>query len=207
MVFFIKIFLFLNLLYYSQGIVPNWNIETAAINLQSFFSDNKLTYATISLSGHDLYGTLRKELSINCDIISKKNYLSINGENEFEVSFEDIESVYYIADSRVICPKGKYHPQKLSGHSFSELNTSSVGFEEKGNWDLKCYFHGAGLDDGGGSSFSSPGGGFFILFYLMNGKKTVYFKMEKFRCNQIDVCSYWGQKWKRDRIPKHSRYP
>ena len=170
MVYLIKIFLFLNLLYYSLGIVPNWNIESAAIDLKPSFSNNKLTYATISLSGHDLGGTLRKELTISGDTITKKNYLSINEESEFVVSFEDIESVYYIASSRVICPKGKYHPQKLSGTSFSELNPSSAGFEEKGNWDLKCYFHGAGLTDGG-SSLTTPGGGFFLLFYLMNGDK------------------------------------
>ena len=60
MEFFIKIFLFLNLLYYSLGIVPNWNIQSVVIDLRPSFTDNKLTYATISLSGHDLGGILRK---------------------------------------------------------------------------------------------------------------------------------------------------
>ena len=163
MVYLIKIFLFLNLLYYSLGIVPNWNIESAAIDLKPSFSNNKLTYATISLSGHDLGGTLRKELIISEDTITKKNYLKINDDSEFEVSFEDIESVYYIANSRVICPKGKYHPQKLDGTYFSELNPSSAGFQEKGNWNLRCYFHGAGIE-GGGSSLEDSGAGFFLLF-------------------------------------------
>ena len=173
MEFFIKIFLFLNLLYYSLGIVPNWNIQSVVIDLRPSFTDNKLTYATISLSGHDLGGILRKELTINDNKINKANYLSINGESEFKVSFEDIESVYFIANSRVICPKGKYHPYKISGTVFSELNPSSNGFEEKGNWNLRCYFHGAGLE-GGGSTLDSPGAGFFMLFYLMNGRKASY---------------------------------
>jgi len=38
---------------------------------------------------------------------------------------------------------------------------------------LKCYFHGAGLDDGGNSQ-KSPGNGFFMLFYLMNGINSNY---------------------------------
>ena len=172
MAFSIKIFLFLNFFYISLEVVPIWNIESAAIDLKPSFTNNKLTYATISLSGHDCGGTLRKELTINGDKINKANYLSLNGGSEFQIPFEDIESVYYIANSNVICPKGKYHPQKLDGTSFSELNPASAGFvgKENGNWDLKCYFHGAGLDDGG-SPLYSKGGGFFLLFYLMNGKK------------------------------------
>ena len=173
MEFFLISFLFLNFLKYSFEIVPIWNIESAAIDLKPSFVNNKLTYATNSISGHDLSGTLRKELTINGNTINKKNYLSLNEESEFEVSFEDIESVYDVANSRVICPKGKYHPYKLSGTNFEEFSLSSTNFVENGNWDLKCYFHGAGLDDGG-SSIGTSGHGFMMLFYLMNGNRASY---------------------------------
>ena len=173
MEFFLISFLFLNFLKYSFEIVPIWNIESAAIDLKPSFVNNKLTYATNSISGHDLSGKLRKELTINGNTINKKNYLSLNEESEFEVSFEDIESVYHVANSRVICPKGKYHPYKLSGTNFEEFSLSSTNFVENGNWDLKCYFHGAGLSDGG-SNLQSPGAGFMMLFYLMNGNRASY---------------------------------
>ena len=51
--------------------------------------------------------------------------------------------------------------KKLENGNFSELfprNSTNI-FEEKGNWDLKCYFHGAGISD-------QNGGGFLLLFYL-----------------------------------------
>ena len=173
MKFFLIIILFLNFFYYSLSVVPLWNINSATIDLKPFFTNNQLSYASISISGHDLSGTLRKELTIDGDTIYKKNYLKLNSEDEFEITFEDIESVYYVANQRVICPKGKYHPYKLNYHSFEELKVSDSIFTEKGNWDLKCYFHGAGLKDGG-SPAQSPGGGFLMLFYLMNGNKASY---------------------------------
>ena len=173
MKFFLIIILFLNFFYYSLSVVPLWNINSATIDLKPFFTNNQLSYASISISGHDLSGTLRKELTIDGDTIYKKNYLKLNSEDEFEITFEDIESVYYVANQRVICPKGKYHPYKLNGHSFEELKLSDSIFTEKGNWDLKCYFHGAGLKDGGYPK-QSPGGGFLMLFYLMNGNKASY---------------------------------
>ena len=73
MKFFLITFLFLNVFIYSLEVVPIWNIKTAAIDLKPSFFNNNLTYATISLSGHNLGGTLRKELTINGDTINKKN--------------------------------------------------------------------------------------------------------------------------------------
>ena len=143
-------------------------MQTAAIDLKPSFTENKLSYASISLSGHDLYGTLRKELIIEGDTINKTNYLKIGDEQEFAVSYEDIESVYYVANKKVICPKGKYHPQELYNKNFYELFPKNTGiFEEKGNWDLKCYFHGAGIED-------QAGNGFLMLFYLINKYKTAF---------------------------------
>ena len=173
MKFNLIIILFTYIFHYSFTIVPKWNIGTAAIDLKPSFSDNKLIYAKVSLGGHDLNGILRKELILNGDIIKKKSYLSINNEPEFEIFFEDIESIYYIANKRIICPKGNHHPKVLENNNFQELFPLNIDFEEKGNWDLKCYFHGAGLDDGGNSQ-KSPGNGFFMLFYLMNGINSNY---------------------------------
>ena len=120
MKFNLIIILFTHIFHYSLTIVPKWNIDSAAIDLKPSFSDNKLTYAKVSLCGHDLNGILRKELILNGDIIKKKSYLSINNEPEFEIFFEDIESIYYIANKGIICPKGKYHPKVLENNNFQE---------------------------------------------------------------------------------------
>ena len=149
-------------------------MQSAAIDLQTSFVDNKLSFGSSSFFGHDLSGTLRKELTKDGDTINKKNYLSINGEPEFEVPFEEIDGVHSVASTRVICPKGKYHPQILNGHTFQELSPPSNLFNEIGNWDLRCYFHSAGKNDGG-SPAQTGGVGFLMLFYLMNGVKACYF--------------------------------
>ena len=60
---FIIIFLFVNFFYYSLAVVPIWNIQSAAINLDNSFEDNKLSFGSSSFFGHDASGTLRKELS------------------------------------------------------------------------------------------------------------------------------------------------
>ena len=166
MKFYFIFLLFLNLFHFSLEVVPIWNMKSATIDLKSSFSNNKLSYATISFSGHDLSGTIRKELTIDGDTIYKKNYLSISGESEFEVSYEDIESAYSVINKRVICPKGRNYPQVLNGHNFQGIDLTSTSYAEKGNWDLKCYFHGAGISD--------SGKGFLMLFFLMNGKKASY---------------------------------
>ena len=166
MKFYFIFLLFLNLFHFSLEVVLIWNMKSATIDLKSSFSNNKLSYATISFSGHDLSGTIRKELTIDGDTIYKKNYLSISGESEFEVSYEDIESAYSVINKRVICPKGRNYPQVLNGHNFQGIDLTSTSYAEKGNWDLKCYFHGAGISD--------SGKGFLMLFFLMNGKKASY---------------------------------
>ena len=165
---FLDIILFLNFLYNSFEIVPIWKMTSAAIDLQpSTFTDNKKTYYTYSRSGHDMSGTLRKELIVNGDKIERKRYLSLNGGSEFEVTFEDLESVYDLSNlvgKKVICPRGKYHPYVYENGQLYEMIPGGFNQQGNGNWDLKCYYHGAG------SSSSENGKGFFLVFYLMNGK-------------------------------------
>ena len=165
---FLDIILFLNFLYNSFEIVPIWKMTSAAINLQpSTFTDNKKTYYTYSRSGHKMSGTLRKELIVNGDKIERKRYLSLDGGSEFEVTFEDLESVYDLSNlvgKKVICPRGKYHPYVYENGQLYEMIPGGFNQQGNGNWDLKCYYHGAG------SSSSENGKGFFLVFYLMNGK-------------------------------------
>ena len=164
---FIIIFLFLNFFYYSLTVVPIWNIESATINLENSFSYNTLKFGSSSFIGNGLSGSLRKELIKDGDSITKKNYLKINDWSEFAISYEDIDSGHFVTSQNklVVCPKGKYHPYVVDNQIFYKLDIGS-GFEEKGNWDLKCYYHGAGIAQGER--------GFLMLFYLMNKDKASY---------------------------------
>ena len=91
-------------------------------------------------------------------------------DNFKEVKFEQVESYYYLYNSKyIICPQGSFHPYDFTNGVELKPDENFSGE----NWDLKCYFHGAGLE-GGGGDLNSPGAGFFMLFYLMNGNKASY---------------------------------
>ena len=157
---FFNIFLFLNFFYYSLEIVPIWKLETSTIELNPNFVNNRYKYDDISkpIDGYPV--SLRKYLVKNGDKIEQKNYLSLNNQNEFEVSFDDIESVYTVVGKKVICPKGKYHPYEITSDTqISEIIPDNSIDTQGKNWDLRCYYHGAG---------------FFLVFYLMNGGKNSY---------------------------------
>ncbi len=150
LIFILSIFL----LQFSQEIVPNWNLDIAAVKLLTGDS------ITLTIVDRDMYGMkvkLTKTITKNENGITQKNYLKIgdNG-NEIEVGFENIESFYYLNKIHIICPRGKYQPYDAT----NKQNFSLSKFEEKGNWDLKCYKHNTD---------------YLLLFYLMNGDRNFFF--------------------------------
>ena len=150
LIFILSIFL----LQFSQEIVPNWNLDVAAVKLLTGDS------ITLTIVDRDMYGMkvkLTKTISKNENGITQKNYLKIGDDgNEIEVGFENIESFYYLNKIHIICPRGKYQPYDAT----NKKNFSLSDFEEKGNWDLKCYKHNTN---------------YFLLFYLMNGYKNFFY--------------------------------
>ena len=97
-------------------------------------------------------GKFKKKIERNGNIINHTNYLDIDGQSEIEVDFENIESY---SRNLIICPKGKYHP--FNYHTKTYITPSN--FEDKGNWDLKCYSHDTG---------------YFLVFYLNNDNNLYY---------------------------------
>ena len=145
--------LVLNLLNLIVSIIPNWNLSSSAIDLLS--SSNNYEY---SISDRYLWArrvNLRKKIERNGNMINHTNYLDIDGQSEIEVDFENIESY---SRNLIICPKGKYHPFNYHTNNY----TISSNFEDKGNWDLKCYSHDTG---------------YFLVFYL-NNDKILYYNYE-----------------------------
>ncbi len=144
--------LFINFFNLIVLIVPNWNLASSGIDL---LSDSLSNYAYF-ITDRNLWSVrvqLRKEITRNEEGISHSNFLFVQGNSEFSVDFENIESN---ADNYIICPKGKNHPYNANTRQYLEPSD----FEEKGNWDLRCFRHGTR---------------YFLSFYLMNGDNYCFF--------------------------------
>ena len=79
---------------------------------------------------------LSKNIIKSVNTITQSNTLSINGGDELKVEFENIESFYHLNGADIICPKGN-HPYDATNKRYLKPEN----FEEKGDWDLKCYNH------------------------------------------------------------------
>lgn len=123
-------------------------------------SSSKHEYTIYQGSYNNKRATLKKIIKNNGGNIASKNYLKVDS-TEIDVPFEDIDSFYtdkYEA-SVLICPKGKFHPYNF--YSKVNIQPPSSNFQEKGNWDLKCYDH-----------FT----GHFLVFYFQNKYYNFYSK-------------------------------
>ena len=104
---------------------------------------------------------LTKTITKSESTITQKNSLSVNEGTAFEVDFENIESFYHLNGIDIICPKGKHHPYDATNKKY--LTPSN--FEEKGDWDLKCYKHNTN---------------YFLAFYLMNDNKHFFYSTSQY---------------------------
>ena len=109
----------------------------------------------------NLYGmTVKLNRKINRvgNTINYENYLSINSGGEFKVNFDNIESFYNLNGIYLICPKGKYG--LFNANDGAREFFAPSGFEDKGNWDFKCFRHATS---------------YLLAFYLMNYDKNFYY--------------------------------
>ncbi|MBO6243387.1 MAG: hypothetical protein J6O41_02310 [Clostridia bacterium] len=113
-------------------------------------SPGTITYTLVDRVMYSMKVKLIKTITKSGDTITQTNYLTIGSDTSFAVDFENIESFYNLNGIYIICPKGKYHPYDASNKNYFEPS----GFAEKGDWDLKCYWHNTN---------------YFLAFYLMNG--------------------------------------
>ena len=136
--------------------IPNWNISSQSIDLLS--STSSYDYQIYSKYSYEITVTLNKTIVKTDTGITTQNKLTVGSET-INVDFEDIDSHYKnkLGCEIVICPKGRFHPFNFGNKTF--LKPSS--FQEKGNWDLRCYDH-----------FS----GYFLIFYLLNDGSNFFYR-------------------------------
>ena len=139
---------FIILLSYSLEIIQNWNLSSSAVALLT--SPGTITYTLVDRVMYSMKVKLIKKITKSGDTITQTNYLTIGSDTSFAVDFENIESFYNLNGIYIICPKGKYHPYDATNKKY--FSPTHVGFEEKGDWDLKCYWHKTN---------------YFLAFYLM----------------------------------------
>ena len=159
---FISFIFFLN---FSLEILPNWSLTASAINLLP--NSGTVTYTLVDRDMYSMKVKLNKTITKSGDEITQKNYLSINGGEAFVVDFENIESFYHLNGIDIICPKGKSHPYDATNKKYFQPDN----FEEKGQWDLKCYKHQTN---------------YFLAFYLMNGEKHLFFSTSQYESREFD---------------------
>ena len=157
--------LFISLKNVIYSVVPLWDFYNSSVDLLS--SNNPHTF---TVNGENCY--LQKEITRDANnIISYKKYLYYDNTN-IEVDYENI-SYYYqniLGAQNLICPRGKYHPYNLNSNSNITNN-----FEERDDWDLKCFNHKIGH---------------FLIFYLNNKDKNLFFSKNS---GTITNCSgYFG---------------
>ena len=150
-----KLFIFINLIFLSFSILPNWNLQSSSKNLLE--SSNTHEYTITHRQMYELNALLKKTITKSDDgTITHQNRLYINNVDKGDVSFENIESFYKKDDDgrQLLCPMGSYDPINLV--NMQEI-PNNIDKNEK--WNLKCYNHNEG---------------YFFVYYFNNGEKQVY---------------------------------
>ena len=164
-IIYLSLFLFI-LFFQTYSVIPIWDFNSQSIDL---FPSQDSSYSYTTYSNADV--KLEKIFIRNNGVITYINKLTI-GDKSTQVLFDDIESVYQnqLGCEILICPKGKFHPFDF----YNNRNITPTGFEEKGDWELKCFKHDTG---------------FFLITYLMNdGDKSFYFA---YNDNEIKKTSFY----------------
>ena len=171
---------------YSFEIIPNWNLDSSAVQLIP--SSGVISYPILYRDMYGMRAKLTKVITLSDNKITQNNYLSVNDGTGFEVNFENIESFYHLNGIDIICPKGKYHPYDATNKGYFEPSN----FEIKGDWDLKCYKHNTN---------------YFLAFYLMNGEKLFFIlyhnMMSKHFLGKVDhllMVNYLILNWKMEKL-------
>lgn len=147
-IFFIVFFNFLNLSYLTT---PIWEFENLAIDLFSIPSSpvEKITFSEGNYQ-------LKKTITKNGNSVDISNTLIISDGSSKSVGFDHMDVYNDVHTlSRVICPKGSFHPYNGNGEQMS-INDF---YKCDDNWNLKCIKH------------SSD---FFLAFYFNNCYKGLY---------------------------------
>ena len=162
---FIFLIIFLNSLFLAFSVVQQWNFDNSAIDILA--SSDSASIKVIEETTDGLFVKLYKYLAKEGGSVVYRKYLTVSyyGSskcNDLEVNFDKIGSYHHFEDDTIICPKGKYNPHYVKDNAYSTLDPTSLsGFNDNGDWELKCFTHEQG---------------YFIVVYLMNGQPNFYYK-------------------------------
>ena len=149
--------LFSNLILLVFPLVQKWNLEKSSIDLLA--SSESITVTEFEQTKGNVFVQLNKTISKENGEINyvKRIKMYQNGNLIYNslVDFDKIDSFYYFnSNSIIVCPKGKYHPLNYFTYSLNSMNIPN--FQEKGDLELKCYYH------------QSQNFQYLLVFYLMN---------------------------------------
>ena len=136
MVKFLLYFFTFKLLIPILSIVPLWNFDDSTIDLLS--ESNSYNYQVYSNTVDGINMNLVKTITRNGNEITETNKIYIGNSFSQNVNWDDIDSSYHISGSVYICPKGKFHMNKLEGNDLIEIKPSDFSYDK--DWDLKCYY-------------------------------------------------------------------
>ena len=145
-----NIFLFINFFNSIFSVVPTWNFYNSAIDL---LNSGRTHDYSVNKDNWEIKKSILKE----DNSIKYEKYLYYVGSYKGEFDFENLDHYYtsILGASNLVCPRGKYHPYDID----NKLNKTN-NFEERRDWDLKCFNHQSG---------------YFLMFYLHNKEKHLYY--------------------------------
>ena len=134
--------LFSNLILLVFPLFQKWNLEKSSIDLLA--SSESITVTEFEQTKGNVFVQLNKTISKENGEINyvKRIKMYQNGNLIYNslVDFDKIDSFYYFnSNSIIVCPKGKYHPLRYFCNNLQSVNIPY--FQEKGDWELKCYYH------------------------------------------------------------------
>ena len=137
--------------------IPVWDFSSLSINLITRIS---YEYTIMEKEYSQLTVVLKKKITKSGRIINSKNSLTIGLKTQ-EVAFEGVNIAHKdkLGYSILICPKGKFHLYDFNNNKYID---PPDGFEEKGNWDLRCFYS----------------DNVYMIFYLNNGNKNFYYQFD-----------------------------
>ena len=136
------LFFYLNCLFPVFSVIPLWNFESSTNDLLSGSSSiSYVIYKKCCICDSKTV-ELKKIITKNDNSINIQNTLNIyNSDNSLssskDVVWEDIESIYCIANFNYICPKGSFHMNKFKDNNL--YSYSPDGFSSSTEWELQCY--------------------------------------------------------------------
>ena len=178
---FSKYFLFFIFIKLSFSIVPLWNFTSSAIELMEGDMKEYDYYVTNNtLLGQNYY--LSRKFYVKDGKLIKENHLYLDGVYYGKKNYSDLGSVYLFGNYYYVCPKGRYHVDKINIiNNSSGIITDNV-IDDKIDWDLQCFYQHEFKPN------NKTGNQFLFIFYLGSDNHLLgYYLIEETFKKTLDI--------------------